>query len=100
MKSFYAQEGQSIHDIAFMAYGDNNAIVKLMQENPTINMAQSTYAGVKINYTPVANTSVAQNKLNGRVIATKTQKIKTDYLLQENGFGFTLEDGTGKIELE
>ena len=102
MNSFIAQSGQSIHDLAYMAYGDFTAIFQLRKENPTINITGNNFAGLTINYTPTTNTVVSKQGLIGSVIATAWQDNagSTDYLQQEDGFDFELESGTGKIELE
>ena len=67
----------------------------------TYGINNNNFAGVTINYTPTTNTTVSKQGLVGSVIATAWQDNSgaTDYLLQENGFGFELESGTGKIEL-
>lgn len=102
MRSFVAQSGQNIYDIAAIAYGDSNAIFQLLNENPSLNINANTYAGTTINYTPpVNNTNYAKQQLSTLKPATGIANNKVgDYLLQEDGFDFDLESGTGKIELE
>jgi hypothetical protein len=102
MRSFTAQSGQSIFDLASIAYGDCTAILQLKSENPSINISDNNFAGKTINYTPPANTNFSKTQLSGNVVATAWQDnfANTDYLLQEDGFDFDLESGTGKIELE
>ena len=100
-KSFIAQNGQSIYDLAFMAYGDNSAIFQLLGENPSLNLSSNTYAGINIVYTPQINNNYTILQLTNKLPATAWQpQIINDYLLQEDGFDFELETGIGKIELE
>src|ERR1035437_7551417 len=100
MKSFVAQSGQSIFDLAYMAYGDSSAIFQLLVENPTLSM-NTPFAGKSINYTPTINANFAKQQLRTMVIATSWQdNVNHDYLLKEDGSDFILEDGSGKIELE
>lgn len=101
-KTFVAQTGQSLSDLAFMAYGDSTLEFDLLKENPTLNRNAISYEGIKIFYTPPANNAnYTRLVLSNRVIATSSVKIgEGNYLLQENGADFLLEDNTGKIQVE
>src|ERR1035437_51675 len=100
MKSFVAQSGQSIFDLAYMAYGDSSAIFQLLVEKPTLSM-NTPFAGKRINYSSPINVNHAKQQLTSLVIATSWQdNVNHDYILQEDGSDFILEDGSGKIELE
>ena len=76
LKSFIAQTGQSLSDLALMAYGDSNLEFDLIKENPTLNRNAASYAGVKIFYTPPANnvnyTRLVFNKISFCNIKHKT----------------------------
>jgi hypothetical protein len=102
LKSFIAQTGQSLSDLAFMAYGDSTLEFALIKENPNLNRHATSYAGVKIFYTPPTNNAnYTRLGLSKQVIATSSIKIgEGDYLLQENDADFLLENNNGKIELE
>ena len=102
LKSFIAQTGQSLSDLALMAYGDSSLEFDLIKENPTLNRNAASYAGVKIFYTPPANNvNYTRLGLSKLVFASSSIKLSTgDYLLQEDSADFLLEDNTGKIEVE
>ncbi|HXU27668.1 MAG TPA: hypothetical protein VN698_10580 [Bacteroidia bacterium] len=102
LKFFIGQTGQSLSDLALMAYGDSSLEFDLIRENPKLNRNAASYAGVKIFYTPPTN-NVNYTRLGLTKIVFATSSIKIgegDYLLQENGADFLLEDTPGKIELE
>ncbi|HTA62775.1 MAG TPA: hypothetical protein VK835_09980 [Bacteroidia bacterium] len=101
-KSFIAQTGQSLSDLALMAYGDSSMEFALLKENPTLNRHAASYAGVKIVYTPPTNNAnYTRLGLTKLVFATSSVKLSLgDYLLQENEADFLLEDNTGKLEVE
>src|ERR1700739_2013005 len=101
-KWFIAQSGQSLSDLALMAYGDPLREFDLIKENPQLSRTATTYAGIQIFYTPPANSPV-YNQLGTTKIVFATSSIKVgecNYLLQENSFDFLLEDNSGKIKLE
>lgn len=102
LKSFIGQTGQSVSDLALMAYGDSSKIFDLKKENPDIDLNKSNYAGVQIFYTaPTNNVNFIKLGLTNIVFATASiQENNSDYLLQEDGSDFILEDNSGKIELE
>lgn len=100
-RSFIAQAGQSVLDLALIAYGDSQEILKLAGENPGLDINAVSYNGVKINYTPPSNNN---NKtkfgLTNIVPATASYIVApTKDLLKEDGYYILLEDGT-KIALE
>jgi hypothetical protein len=101
-KTLIGQTGQSLSDLALMAYGDSSLEFDLVKENPSLNRNAASFAGVKIFYTPPDN-NVNYTKLGLTKIVFATSSVKIgqgDYLLQEDGDDFLLEDNTGKIELE
>jgi hypothetical protein len=101
LKSFIAQTGQSVFDLASLAYGDNTAIIQLKTENPFLDINSNNYGGLKINYTPTLNSNYAKQQLIKLIPASACFKDnKNNYLQQEDGFDFELEDNSGKIELE
>ena len=102
LKSFIAQTGQSLSDLALMAYGDSSLEFDLVKENPNLNRNAASFAGVKIFYTPPANNvNYSRLGLTKLVFATSSVKLSTgDYLLQEAGADFLVENNTGKIEIE
>lgn len=101
---FTSIPNQSVYDVVLQTYGDLNKAYKLMQDSGFAN----------INYYPLPNTNFTYDKTlqkdaifaaylskKGIVINTVTStKTSINYLLQENGFDFLLEDNSGKIELE
>jgi hypothetical protein len=102
---FTSIPNQSVYDVCLQTYGDLNNTYKLIQDSGFKNIS---------NY-PLPNTSFTFDKSlqkdaifasylskKGIIINTvQTQKTSsTNYLLQEDGFDFDLENGTGKIELE
>jgi hypothetical protein len=101
-KSFIGQTGQSLSDLALMAYGDSTLEFDLIRENPTLNRNAASFAGVKIFYTsPTNNVNYAKLGLTNIVFATSSIKLSTgDYLLQEDSYDFLLENNLGKIEIE
>ena len=102
LKSFIAQTGQSLSDLALMAYGDSTLEFTLLKENPALNRNAASYAGVQIFYTtPANNVNYIRRGFTNIVFATSSIKLSTgDYLLQEDEADFLLEDNSGKIEVE
>ena len=102
LKSFIAQTGQSLSDLALMAYGDSSLEFDLIKENPTLSRNAASYAGIKIFYTPPANNAnYARRGLTNLVFATSSIKNgEGNYLVQEDDANFLLEGSSGKIELE
>lgn len=99
-KSFIAQQGQSVLDLALYAYGDSSEVIKLASENPGLDINARTYAGEKINYTPTPNTIKSRLSLTNIIPASASfEGTNQGVLLQENGFDILLEDGS-KIDLE
>ena len=102
--TFTSIPNQNIYDVCLQTYGDLNKTYKLIQDSNFANIS---------NY-PLPNTNFTYDKTlqkdaifasylskKGIVINTVTSnKTSTNYLLQEDGFDFVLESGTGKIELE
>ena len=99
-KSFIAQSGQSVLDLALYAYGDSQEILKLAKENPGLDINAISYSGQKINYTPPANNNKAKLGLTNIIPATASILMSPSADLQtEDGYYILLEDGE-KIKLE
>jgi hypothetical protein len=98
MKTFTAQYGMSALDIASYCYGDASQIFQLRKDNPNLDINMGDFTGVKINYTPNNNSNSVKRLFTNLIPATSI--INKNLLLQEDGFAFDLEDGSGKIELE
>lgn len=100
---FIAREGQSLFDLAMMAYGDYTKIFQLIAENPTLNLTNSYYVGKKVYYSPGNTNDKTNLGLSNKILVTGLSPVhpgNIEYLQQENDSYFELEDGTGKIKLE
>ena len=93
-QSFIVREGQTIYDLAIQLYGKFEGIGNLISLLPSLDTDLTP--GSVILYPEDLTADNA--KFLTTLVCSKP--LVEGYLLQETGFGFTLEDGTGKIKLE
>lgn len=100
-KSFFiSRKGQSIFDLAMMAYGDYSRVFQLIAENPDLqNTTRPLPVGTKIYYTPEITPNRTNLGLSNKVLVTGSGEILDNYLLLENSAYLLFENG-GKIILE
>lgn len=102
--TYYSRDGQNIYDICLQVYQDLNMVYKLIQDNNWQDIDLYPVAGTPFVYT----SSLSADTLFSSYISKNAVHINTGnykapaggYLLQEDGFKFELEGGTGDIELE
>jgi len=104
-KVFTSIPNQSVYDICLQTYGDLNKVYKLIQDSGFQNICYYPLPNTYFTYNPsLQKDAIFASYLSkkGIIINTvQTQKSSSaNYLLQEDGFDFDLESGTGKIELE
>ncbi len=101
-KYFYSIPNQSVFDIVIQTYNDLNKTYKLIQDSNFNNTLTYPVTQTLFKFNPTLATDAIFNSYlskNGIIINT-VKTINNKYLLQEDGFVFDLEDGSGKIELE
>lgn len=69
--------GQNIFDIALMTYGDVSAVVRLLEDNPNLDINQEINAGSIIEYTITENAFVSFIGTQNITIATDDQNSDT-----------------------
>lgn len=101
-KNFYSIPNQSIFDIVLQTYVDINKTYKIIKDSNFSNVLNYPVINKIFIFNPtLVNDAVTTSYLSKRGIVINTvMPITVNYLLQEDGFAFDLEDGSGKIELE
>jgi len=83
MAKYTTTSGQTIFDLSLQLYGDSSNVVKIMNENPQLNVIAGVIpAGTVIDYTPRVGFSISQY-FTDKVITVNTGTANP---LQGSGF--------------
>lgn len=104
ISSVIGQEQQSIYDLCLMRYGSFDNLYRTVTDSKIVSLNNPSVNSVSCNFdsTIVVNNGIvsAIKKRNYQFATLVENESNTDYLLQEDGDDFLLEDNTGKIKLE
>lgn len=78
---YVAKEGQSIYDLALLLYGDASFSVKIIYDNPTLNLDNLDIKGFSVNYDATVKAPFKAPFVLSKIILPDT---KPSYIVKQN----------------